>query len=117
MNQVSSALAKRLKIEMDRKDLNARELAELAGLGSSLAYDILSGKSTNPTTKKLSAVAKVLGVSVLYLMHGEESSNESGALLSFRQKAAELVAIPSIVIEESKGGRTLATRDYEGKPY
>lgn len=63
-------LVERLKEEMGRKGYNARKLAIAAKVGPSFVYDVLSGKSSNPTTQKLAAIADVLGINVSYLMEG-----------------------------------------------
>lgn len=61
-------LVERIKEEMARSGLNARELAKRACVGDSFVYDVLSGKSRNPTTRKIAAIAEELGVSVPYLL-------------------------------------------------
>lgn len=71
-------LAERLKKRMDEVGMSAREIAERAEVGRSFIYDILSGKSANPTTIKLTAVAETLGVTVPFLITGEEEEEESG---------------------------------------
>lgn len=74
--QVNTQMIVRLKKEMDRLGYNARKLAVQASVGQSFVYDVLSGKSCNPTTNKLAAVAEVLGVSVPYLVNGTTNDNE-----------------------------------------
>jgi phage repressor protein C with HTH and peptisase S24 domain len=76
MNSPNQLMIARLKREMQRVGVNARELSERANVGRSFVYDILSGKSVNPTTQKISAVADALGVSVPYLMAGTSNDNE-----------------------------------------
>ena len=51
--EMNQALIERLRIAMERAQVNARELAETAEVGRSFVYDVLSGKSLNPTTHKL----------------------------------------------------------------
>lgn len=65
----------RLREEMSRLGINARELSERANLGPSFVYDLLSGKSSNPTTKKLSSIAEALGVGLPYLVSGSNSNH------------------------------------------
>ncbi len=72
----NSLMIERLKKEMGRIGFNARQLAVEAAVGQSFVYDVLSGKSCNPTTNKLAAVAEVLGVSVPYLVNGTTNDNE-----------------------------------------
>jgi len=69
-------MVKRLKKEMQRTGINARELSDRAKVGRSFVYDILSGKSSNPTTQKISAIASILGVSVPYLIDNNKNDNE-----------------------------------------
>jgi phage repressor protein C with HTH and peptisase S24 domain len=105
------ALVARLRALMERAQINARELAEQAGVGRSFVYDILSGKSSNPTTQKLSAIAEVLDTSVNYLLSGEENIGR------LRKKDPEIVSIPSIGVTGSMGGGTVVTEEQEGKSY
>ena len=74
--QLNTQMIVRLKKEMHRMGFNARQLAVEASVGQSFVYDVLSGKSCNPTTNKLAAVAEVLGVSVPYLVNGTTNDNE-----------------------------------------
>ncbi len=69
-SSANRAMIARLRTIMEKRGINARQLAERARVGKSFVYDILSGKSANPTSHKLAAVAEVLHVSVQYLLHG-----------------------------------------------
>ncbi|MCD6036111.1 MAG: DNA-binding protein [Rickettsiales bacterium] len=64
-------LIHRLKTQMRKKGMNAKQLAEYAQVGRSFIYDILNGKSANPTTRNLVAVAKALDISVPYLLSND----------------------------------------------
>ncbi|ABD43247.1 ECH_1013 family putative transcriptional regulator [Anaplasma phagocytophilum] len=68
----SSIVASRIRSQMDKIGVNARELAEKASVGKSFVYDILSGKSSNPTSKKLMAIAEVLQVPLAYLVGSDD---------------------------------------------
>lgn len=68
-------MIERVRHEMERLGLNARTLSDKANLGRSFVYDLLSGKSCNPTAKKLSALAEALGVSLPYLVSGLSNDN------------------------------------------
>lgn len=109
----------RLKEEMKKKGMNARVLAEKADVGSSFVYDILNGKSNNPTTMKLSAVAEALGVSVPYLLHGKKAFHDffAASPLASSSNADELVAVPSVAIEASMGGGAEIYDEATEKPY
>ena len=60
----------RLRREMERQRLTPTQLSKRAQVGRSFIYDILNGKASNPTTKKLRALADALEVSVPYLIEG-----------------------------------------------
>ena len=115
---LNQALVERLRIAMERSHTNARELAENAEVGRSFVYDVLSGKSLNPTTQKLAKVADALGVSMSYLLYGEESwgSNKHRDGLS-ENSTSDRVSIASIAVEASVGGGTLVTEEHEDNPF
>lgn len=96
MPKLQNTLIDRLKHSMHDKQINARELAQRAQVGSSFVYDILSGKSVNPTTRKLSAVADILEVSVPYLLNGEQFKVAIPTLrLEIRNAKSVLISEPS----------------------
>lgn len=111
----NEALVERLRTAMVRAEINARELAEQAEVGRSFVYDVLSGKSTNPTTHKLAAVAKALGVNVSYLLYGEDAL--SGAVLEGHYEQDDLAAVSSLSVEASMGGGALITEEIDDKPF
>lgn len=113
----AEALVERLRHRMEECHMNARELAEKAEVGRSFVYDVLSGKSTNPTTQKLSAVARVLGVSVSYLLYGESVSGSGPVAEQVTPEARDVASIASIAVEASMGGGTLVTEEIEDKPF
>lgn len=90
----TTPLAERLRCRMQEAGLNARNIAQQASVGPSFVYDILKGKSVNPTTHKLAAVAEVLGVSVPYLVNGEKDDK-----LYMRQ---ECIAVPYIEVADGE---------------
>ena len=104
---------------MEKNKINARELAEKARVGRSFVYDILNGKSLNPTSQKLSAVAKILGVTVHYLMGNDAtySQNEIVYPYGFSENNEELISIPSLAVETTKAGQALVNFDADDKPY
>ena len=63
-----SIIVQRIKKRMKELGLNARRLAERSSVGKSFVYDILSGKSRNPTSSKLALISKELKVSISYLV-------------------------------------------------
>jgi transcriptional regulator with XRE-family HTH domain len=64
-------MAERLRREMERQRITPLELSKRASVGRSFVYDMLNGKSCNPTAKKIQAVARALDVSVPYLIQGD----------------------------------------------
>ena len=111
-HNVNKPLASRIRAHMIRKGLNPKTLAERAKVGRSFVYDILNGKSTNPTSSKLTAVANELGVSMQYLLSGVHQ------VMSYRQREwNDVVEISSIEIESSTKGTMLISSDSERKPY
>ncbi|MCI5049812.1 MAG: helix-turn-helix domain-containing protein [Rickettsiales bacterium] len=63
-----SAISDELKYHMERQRISARELARQSDVKSSFIYDVLSGKSNNPSTVKLAKVARVLGINLSQLV-------------------------------------------------
>lgn len=74
-------ISKRLRNEMVRQGLNSAELAKRAQLKASFIYDVLSGKSANPSTIKLAKVAETLGVNLAYLV-GSMAEHQADAVIS-----------------------------------
>lgn len=74
---VKNPIGARLKLEMKKRDIASAELARRAGVLTSFLYDIISGKSANPSTVKLARVADALGVNLTYLVGGTDSSAEA----------------------------------------
>lgn len=68
-------LGMRLKQEMRKRGINSSELAREAGVLTSFIYDVVSGKSANPSTVKLAKVADVLGISLNHLVGGSNAPN------------------------------------------
>jgi len=86
----------KLKLEMERQGISARELSSMANVGSSFIYDLLSGRSANPTTKKISAIANALGVSLSYLLSGSKNTTEQTSLYS------DFISVPLLINSNDK---------------
>lgn len=86
----------RLRHELDRNRLTAVQLARNAGVKTSFIYDILNGKSTNPSTVKLAMVAESLGINLSYLAGSAEHPHLGGINLSSQ---SDLVAIPHLAAQ------------------
>lgn len=70
----ANPIGARLKAEMKKRGFTSTELARRADVLTSFLYDIISGKSSNPSTVKLAKVAEALGVSLTYLVSGTGTS-------------------------------------------
>lgn len=93
-------IRERLRRELDRRNLSAVELARSAGVKTSFLYDILNGKSTNPSTVKLAQVAESLGVNLAYLAgtsdHPHLRAGSPPATLT------DIAAIPVLAVSEAQ---------------
>lgn len=105
-------LVSRLRTQMLRRGLNPKTLAERANVGRSFVYDILSGKSTNPTSSKISAVAEELGVSVQYLLRGVHAGIAEG-----QREWSDVVEISTLQVEDSVSGSMVVTVGQKERPY
>lgn len=70
MEQVAH-IGHRLRSLMDDKGFTAIDLARRADVKPTFLYDILNGKSQNPSAVRLAKVAEALGVSLSRLMHSD----------------------------------------------
>lgn len=63
-----NAIGQRLKFEMKSRGVTSADLADRAGVKTSFLYDVISGKSANPSTMKLAQVAAALGIALADLL-------------------------------------------------
>jgi phage repressor protein C with HTH and peptisase S24 domain len=102
-----NVIGARLKIEMRKRGLSSSELARRADVLTSFLYDIISGKSANPSTVKLARVADALGISLHSLVSGEGGSEHA----QHSQLPSDCVTIPRITVTASAGGGNVVTRE------
>lgn len=76
------ALVNNLRSYMHKTGLTSRELARRAQVRPSFIYDILSGKSSNPSSLRLDRVAKTLGVTIGELLEEEVRAYVEGTGIS-----------------------------------
>ncbi|MDE3060782.1 MAG: LexA family transcriptional regulator [Pseudomonadota bacterium] len=76
-SSVQYTIGHRLKLEMQRLGITSAELAKRADVKTSFIYDIMNGKSANPSTVKLARVAESLGVSLGYLVGSDTPASPS----------------------------------------
>lgn len=67
---VNKIIGERLKARMASLGVSSAELAKRAQVKPSFIYDIVNGKSTNPSIVKLAQVADQLGISISFLIDG-----------------------------------------------
>jgi len=61
-------IGQRLKYEMKSRGIHSAELAKRADVKISFIYDVISGKSANPSTVKLARVAQALDITLANLV-------------------------------------------------
>ena len=67
-SNMANPIGQRLKFEMKKRGINSAELAKRADVKTSFIYDVISGKSANPSTVKLARVVESLGISLSQLV-------------------------------------------------
>jgi len=100
-------IGQRLRTEMKKRGLSSVELAKRADVKTSFLYDVISGKSANPSSIKLARVAESLGVSLTYLA-GTSDSPVEGYQFSLPSQLQDYVSVPHLVVE---GGALVARED------
>ncbi len=105
-------IGQRLRTEMKKRGLSSVELAKRADVKTSFLYDVISGKSANPSSIKLARVAESLGVSLTYLA-GTSDSPVDGYQFSLPSQESGAVIVPRLLLEQG----TLAVREDSREPY
>lgn len=113
VSSIPNPIGQRLKHEMKKRGITSAELAKRADVKTSFIYDVLSGKSTNPSTVKLARVADGLGISLTQLV--EQATGHAPALAALRND--DYVAVPRLLAEVSGTGQPLLSLAQEGQPY
>ena len=96
----NTIMVDRIKQRMTEVGINAKQLAEKADVGKSFVYDILNGKSKNPTSNKLISISKHLGIPLSYIMDAEENIIDMRNYISVSD-FADNVSGPSILLRSS----------------
>lgn len=103
----------KLKAEMKKNGLSAAELARRSGVLTSFIYDIISGKSSNPSIIKLAKVADALGIDLPYLVN---SDLKHGSIAGITEE--KYVLIPQIKLNISKNTtKNIISFKETGEPY
>ena len=82
-----STIRDNLRRVMERQTISVRELARRAAVKSSFIYDILNGKSTNPSTIKLARVAESLGITLAQLLESGPKDKPNLAVITNNARA------------------------------
>lgn len=116
-------IGERLKLLMAERGLSATQLAKNADVKPSFIYDVVHGKSTNPSVVKLAQIATAMGVDIASLLSGQQAQDISAhngrtrKLQLDTERNDNYVTISSILVEASMGGGTIVTSEERGKPY
>jgi phage repressor protein C with HTH and peptisase S24 domain len=111
-----ATLADRLKARARQLGMNAREVAEYAGVNRSFVYDIMRGRSEHPNSAKLQKVAQALDVGERWLAHG--LGHVGGEAPVVEDPMRSFVRIPAVNVTPTMGGGALvADEDADGLPY
>lgn len=111
---------------MAERGLSAAQLAKRADVKPSFIYDVIHGKSTNPSIVKLANIAACLEVDIASLVGdtGKQPVAVNGGRMAKPRKLQldterndQYVTISSILVEASMGGGTIVTSEEKGKPY
>jgi hypothetical protein len=74
----SGVLLDRLQKLLDAREISARALSRMAGLGDTYVNDVLTGKNSSPSIPAVRTIAKSLGTCVAYLV-GETDDRDRAA--------------------------------------
>lgn len=99
MNDNHRNIGQRLQMEMKKSGYSAAALAKRADVKSSFLYDVIRGKSVNPSSVKLARVAEILGVSLTYLAGTSDSPLVEGYKFALPQELQNYVLIPQLGVE------------------
>jgi phage repressor protein C with HTH and peptisase S24 domain len=101
-------------MEMKKRGFTSTELARRSDVLTSFIYDIISGKSSNPSTVKLARVAEALGVSLTCLVSGAEAEP---AATSGNGANENCVTIPRIAVNGSGQGEMVISHEESAEAY
>lgn len=113
----SNLIGERLRIEMKKRGITSAELAKRSDVKMSFLYDVISGKSANPSTVKLAKVAEVLCVNLNYLV-GNTNNPARDDIYPFRPAADDdYVSIARISVDVSAGAGSVVSQEHPAESY
>ena len=95
---ISMSFGSNLRREMEYQDIQVKELSQRTGISKNTLDKYLSGSKSLPSVEKAAKIAKVLNVSVEYLLSAEEnitkrdpeiSQEDLNILTSYRKLSRE----------------------------
>lgn len=115
-----NTIGERLRRMMAEHGFSAAQLAKNANVKPSFIYDIINGKSTNPSIVKLAHIANVLNINISLLI-GNEPENYSARSHTLRSKKYRLecernhsndyVTIAGLLVQTSHNGKSVIAAD------
>lgn len=128
MEKTSSPIAQRLKTHMQRTGMNVAQLAKRASVKPWFIYDILHGKSANPSVVTLAQVADALNINISELLGSSPSATSESSpapsveaplhnMSGFMETGGDYVVISSALVEATLSGDTIILQEETGKPY
>ncbi|KIL98243.1 MAG: helix-turn-helix domain-containing protein [Magnetospirillum sp.] len=111
---MTTTLADRMRARMKELELRPLHVAEAAGVGRSFVYDILRGRSADPSSEKLTRVAAVLQMPIEALLYDEDGKQAPAVTTPSRR---DYVAVPFVDVEADMGGGAVAESEEEGAPW
>jgi len=112
-----SQIGPRLKLEMKKQGLSSTELARRAEVKTSFLYDVISGKSANPSTVKLARVADALGVSLTYLAGNSDNPLEEPRAPLKVEDSPDYAVIQRLVVDIAGGSGMLVSHYHKEERY
>ncbi len=97
---VEHSVSTRLRKAMDEQHTNCVQLAQAAKVKTSFLYDILNGKSANPSAVQLAKVAKALNISLSYLAGSSKLRADYPAV---ENNGMEYIPIARLVLDKHSG--------------
>ena len=107
----TNAIGPRLKAEMVKRGVTSIDLAKRADVKTSFIYDIISGKSANPSTVKLARVADALGINLSLLASGGDTASAP------YPHHDEYAIVPRIMVDVSVGKGEVISTEQEAESY
>ncbi len=113
VSEGSNPIGQRLRLAMEKCGISSAELAKRADVKTSFLYDVISGKSANPSPLKLARVAEQLGISLAWLVgSGMAADSQPG-----KTPHPDYVAVPRAVLAAASSGGTVISAAQEDEIY